>query len=253
MSSSEESLFIREDRCGSVLANQARGVTLRSIYQDVYGVDYPAEADPFGFVTVSELRVLSGFLAESGVTHLLDVGCGRGGPGLWIARELGVPLVGVDIVAEAVAAAPERAAAFNMCSRAQFHVASATDTGLPAARFDGAISIDALWMVLDKRAAFAELARVLRPGGGLAFTTWEPTHLDYCWYLEPAGFGNITKRRVPGSAERQIAVYEGILRHRESIAAELGPDAAEVLIAEATETPAMLDDAPRVIITATRR
>ncbi|MGH3158422.1 MAG: class I SAM-dependent methyltransferase, partial [Streptosporangiaceae bacterium] len=104
----------------------------------------------------------------------------------------------------------------------------------------------------DKAAAFRELARVLRPGGRLVFTTWEPAHLDYAWYLEPAGFAAITKQAVAGSADRQIAVYQAISHQQPALTAELGPAAAAVLVAEATETPAMLATSPYVIITAAR-
>lgn len=252
MSTTADPYFTREDRYDTVLARLADSPTLRAIYLEVYGADYPAEADPFGFVTMSELAALRRILAGSGVTRLLDIGCGRGGPGLWLARELGVPLTGVDIVAEAVAAARQQAAAFGMSSRAEFRAASATDTGLPAAAFDGAVSIDALWMILDKNAAFGELARVLRAGSRLVFTTWEPAHLDYSWYLEPAGFGDITKQVVPGSAAKQIAVYRAIARQHAAITREMGAEAAAVLLAEAAETPALLETAPRMIVTATR-
>ncbi len=33
-----------------------RSPTLRRIWHDAYGLDYPEEADPFGFVTVTDLR-----------------------------------------------------------------------------------------------------------------------------------------------------------------------------------------------------
>jgi SAM-dependent methyltransferase len=249
----EKSPSTREDRYRAVLANQARGSTLQSIYQSVYGADHPAEAEPFGFVTLTDLRMLTTILARSGTTHLLDVGCGRGGPGLWIARELNVPLVGVDIIAEAVVAAAARAADFGMSSRARFYVASATDTGLPAGGFDGVVSIDALWMVHDKLTAFGELARVLRPGGQLVFTAWEAARLPYAGFLRQTGFTDITKQEIPGSREREIAVHEAILRHREAITQELGNAAAEVLMAEAAHTPALLNENPRVIISAVRR
>jgi SAM-dependent methyltransferase len=251
MNSAEDSLLAREDRYDSVLARLGDCPTLRSIYRDVYGAEYPAEADPFGFVTVSELSAITHILAESGVTKLLDVGCGRGGPGLWIARDLGASLVGIDIVPAAVAAASERAASSGV-RQANFYAASATNTGLPAAGFDGIVSIDALWMVVDKHAAFRELARVLCPGGRLVFTTWEPVHLDYSWYLGSAGFESIAKQVTQGSAE-QIEVFESILRNKAAIVAELGVQAAEVLFDEATETPAMLGKAPRIIVSAKRR
>ena len=38
---------------------------------------------------------------ETGM-RVVDLGCGKGGPGLWVARELGVRLMGIDIVAEAI-------------------------------------------------------------------------------------------------------------------------------------------------------
>jgi SAM-dependent methyltransferase len=132
-------------------------------------------------------------------------------------------------------------------------VASATDTGLPAGGFDGVVSIDALWMVHDKLAAFGELARVLRPGGQLVFTAWEAARLPYAGFLQHAGFTGITKQEIPGSREREIAVHEAILRHREAITQELGNEAADVLAAEAAHTPALLNENPRVIISAVRR
>jgi ubiquinone/menaquinone biosynthesis C-methylase UbiE len=252
MNSAAEQRFTDEDRYQSVLARLSDSPTLKSIFMEAYGDDYPAEADPFGFVTLSELRAMADILAGSTVTRLLDVGCGRGGPGLWIARELGVPLIGMDIVAEAVAAAYQLAAAFGMAASAEFRVASGTDTRLAAAAVDAAVSIDALWMIQDKTAAFRELARVLAPGGQLVFTTWEPAHMDYAWYLRPAGFDGIVKRPLSDAVLTQIAVYDAILHCQHALIAELGPDAAGVLIAEATETPAMLAKSPRMIISAVR-
>src|SRR3954468_6130057 len=100
---------VREDRYRPVLANQARGSTLRSIYETVYGSDYPGpDVEPFGFVTVTELQRMAAVPAWSGSRHQLDVVCGRGGRGLCITARLGARLVGVAIVAEAVAEARSR-------------------------------------------------------------------------------------------------------------------------------------------------
>jgi SAM-dependent methyltransferase len=252
MNSAEDFLRTGEDRYDAVLARLGDCPTLRSIYRQVYGAEYPDDADPFGFVTASELRAMTAILADSAVTRLLDVGCGRGGPGLWLARELAASVVGVDIVPAAIEAATARAAASGV-STATFQVASAADTGLPDASFDGVVSIDAVWMILDKRAVFRELSRVLTPGGRLVLTTWEPAHLDYSWFLRPAGFEDIDKQVIEGSAQRQTRVFELILKNRAAIAAELGAAAAEVLFDEAAATPAELGTSPRMIITARRR
>ncbi|MEU8980799.1 class I SAM-dependent methyltransferase [Streptomyces sp. NPDC048309] len=247
-----EATTVDEDRYRPVLANQHSGDTLRAIYQEVYQDEYPDEVQPFGFVTLSDLRACARFFGERNVTRLVDIGCGRGGPGLWVARELGASLVGVDVVAEAVAEAARLAETFQKAPRAAFHAASATDTGLPAAEFDGAMSIDALWMVLNKVAAFEELARLLRPGSPLVFTTWAPPHLDYAWFLEPVGFQDIETVQLTASTERQLAVYERIIVQRDAIAREMGEEAAQVLVDEATEAPRLLATVPRVMVRAVR-
>jgi SAM-dependent methyltransferase len=247
-----ESSIVHEDRYRPVLANQRSGGTLRAIYREVYGDDYPDEVDPFGFVTLGDLRSFAEFLEPSEVTSLLDIGCGRGGPGLWVARELKAALTGVDVVAEAVAEAARIAESFENAPPASFHAASATDTRLPAAAYDGAMSVDALWMVVNKAAAFEELARLLTPGSPLIFTTWAPPHLDYAWFLEPAGFEDVVSEEITGSTERQLAVYERILGSREVLAREMGEAAAQVLVDEAEDAPRLLATVPRVIVTAFR-
>ncbi len=252
MSSAGEQRFINENRYRSVLARLSASPTLKAIFAEAYGDDYPVEADPFGFVSLSELRVMADTLAGSAVSRLLDVGCGRGGPGLWIARELGASLLGVDVVAEAVVAAYQHAAALGMAERAEFRVASGTDTHLPAGAFDGAVSIDALWMIQDKAAAFRELARVLSSGSPVVFTTWEPPHLDYAVFLTSAGFTGVAKRPMPDAMNAQIAVYDAILHCQPTLKAELGEDAAGIIIAEAIETPRMLQTAPRIMVSAAR-
>jgi ubiquinone/menaquinone biosynthesis C-methylase UbiE len=248
----DQEILISEERYRPVLANQATGRTLHAVYREAYGDEYSSDVEPFGFVTLSELAFIAEEQAAVSASRILDVGCGRGGPGLWVASELGAELCGVDIVAEAVDAAAERAAAHFPAVPARFHAASATDLPLPDASFDAAMSIDALWMVFDKLAALREVARVLRPGSRFIFTSWEPAHLSYRQLLEAAGFTDVVGYEIDGWRERQTAVYEGILRHRDAIAAEMGADAAAVLVAEAEEAPTMLTYAPRVVISAFR-
>ncbi|HEX9096231.1 MAG TPA: hypothetical protein VF990_09030 [Candidatus Dormibacteraeota bacterium] len=50
--------------------------TLRHIWRVVYGPDYPEEADPFSFVTVTDLHRIAGELGVGWGQTVLDLACG---------------------------------------------------------------------------------------------------------------------------------------------------------------------------------
>jgi hypothetical protein len=64
--------------------------------------DLPREVEPFSFVSAALLRHVAQALGLSPGQTLIDLGRGRGGPGLWLAREADVWLVGVDFSPVAV-------------------------------------------------------------------------------------------------------------------------------------------------------
>jgi hypothetical protein len=60
--------------------------------REAYGADYPGELQPWGVTTWWTLgRFISGLRVGAG-QHLLDLACGRGGVGLWLARATGAQL-----------------------------------------------------------------------------------------------------------------------------------------------------------------
>ena len=87
---------------------------------------------------------------------IVDLGCGNGGAGLWIARELGTKLIGIDLSAVGVTTATKRAAKLGLSERVHFQEGDITATGLSSASCDGAISLDVLALVRDKTAAINE-------------------------------------------------------------------------------------------------
>jgi SAM-dependent methyltransferase len=182
------------------------------------------------FIHVQPLRLRAGLCIGPGA-RIADLGCGNGGAGLWIARELGANLIGIDLSAGGVAAASERAQKLGLGGRAQFREGDMTATGLPSASCDGAISLDVLCFVPDKAAAINEVRRILCPGARFAFTTWDQegysTRLqaaqlaDHRPLLTEAGFDIELYEEPPAWRQQQRAVLESLLALEQELAAEL--------------------------------
>jgi ubiquinone/menaquinone biosynthesis C-methylase UbiE len=242
----------REDRYRDILSSNGKNALLVRIWREAYGVEYPEDADPFGFVTVSDLDSISSGLRIGAGAPLVDVGCGRGGPGLWVARKTGCRLTGLDIVGEAIEHAGHLRERMGMTRIATFCVGSFSSTGLNSRSQSGAMSVDAFWMVLDKPAALREMARILIPGARLVMTTWVGGEAEFERMLRAAGFRLLSCAETPGWRERQMAVYRGILRNRVSLEQQMG-SAAAVLLEEAREAPARLAVTRRCLLVAELR
>ncbi|MBS2964413.1 methyltransferase domain-containing protein [Actinocrinis puniceicyclus] len=103
---------------------------------------------------------------------VLDVGCGIGGPALYLAGDLGCRVHGVSLSARQVARAEQKAAAAGLGAQLRFEQIDALQTGLPDASFDVVWALESVMHIPDRAAFFAEALRLLRPGGVLAVGTW---------------------------------------------------------------------------------
>ena len=116
------------------------------------------------FMTAGEILALA---EQSGIgpgVRVLDLGCGIGGPGSLLTRELSCAYLGVDFSASAVALARERVGDLPC----RFAIAQVPP--LPAGAFDVALLFEAMLAIEDKDALVREIAAALRPGGRFAFT-----------------------------------------------------------------------------------
>lgn len=116
------------------------------------------------------------FLAAAGVRirdDVLDIGCGNGQTTIDAARSATAGTAfGIDLSAAMIAVAGQRAAAAGV-TNVRFEQGDAQIYPfLP--EFDVAISRTGAMFFGDLAAAFANIARALRPDGRLALLTWQP-------------------------------------------------------------------------------
>ena len=105
-------------------------------------------------------------------SRVLDVGCGLGGGSLHLANTIHCHVMGLDIVQSNVDEATVRAKSRALDHLVSFHQGDATAMPFADGTFDIIISQDAWCHVPDKDRLVADCARVIAPGGTLAFTDW---------------------------------------------------------------------------------
>jgi arsenite methyltransferase len=142
--------------------------------------------------------------------RVLDVASGNGESAIFVARQFGCQVVGVDFGPQNVGEANSRAAAERVDHLVSFIEGDAERLHFADAGFDAVICECAFCTFPDKRAAASEFARVLRPGGRIGMSDLTrsrplPPDLDgllawiaciadarpvgeYAGYLEGAGF-----------------------------------------------------------------
>jgi ubiquinone/menaquinone biosynthesis C-methylase UbiE len=111
---------------------------------------------------------LATLLAPQPGQHVIDVGAGLGGPARYLAHAHGCRVTGIDATAEFVAVASDLTRRAGLADRVRFQQASALALPFPDASFDLAWTQNVAMNIADRATMYAELHRVLRPGGRLA-------------------------------------------------------------------------------------
>ncbi len=251
----------------AVYTGTPKSPTLRRLWHEhAEGPDFPEEFGHISFVTVPQLQRMAAELRLSPGDRLADLGCGLGGPALWMTREKGANLIGIDLSSVAVEEASKRAVELGLAERAQFYQGSFADTGLEENSVDGALSEDAIQYAPDKRAFAVEAARILRQGGRLVFTAFEvdPERAaglpafgadpvaDYRPLLTEAGFSVDIYEEVFGWPEPLTTAYSALVGASAALEREMGEVATRALILEMSMTLQQKPYKRRVLVAATR-
>jgi SAM-dependent methyltransferase len=133
--------------------------------------------------------------------EILEVSCGRGGGANFVSRTFKPQrYVGVDLSQENIRLARERASRDGLT----FTIGNAERLELAAASFDVVINIEASHLYENRGRFFAEVARVLKPGGHFCYT-------DGCWAdddctddLVDAGFELLERLEITSNVLRAL-------------------------------------------------
>ena len=124
-----------------------------------------APVDEFHLGALESTQAMAPFMKLWPGMHLLDVGCGIGGPARYFAAEHQCRVTGVDLTEQYVRTAENLTRLTGLGDRVSFRRASALELPFEAGSFDGAYMIHVGMNVADKAGVFREVARVLKPGG----------------------------------------------------------------------------------------
>jgi ubiquinone/menaquinone biosynthesis C-methylase UbiE len=234
--------------------------------ENAYESEFPEVFAHIGFLTLSEGQRLVDLLGLSEGSVVVDLACGSGGPGAWVASQSGATLIGVDPSAPGLALAAQRVERVGLSQRARFVKGTFEKSHLPEACADAIMSVEALQYAPDKAAAFAEMHRLLRPGRRLAMVCFEvdPSSVEgvpvlgvdpvpnYRPLLEGAGLQVLSYEETLGWRERVERTFGAVVANAAAITTELGEPAAAAALAEATLTVEVKPYPRRVLLAAQR-
>ena len=126
------------------------------------------DQDHFGGVAANDILAAKAGIARD---HLvLDVCSGMGGPARYLAHRIGCRVVGLDFTRSRHLGAQRLTQLVKLDHLVRFEYGNALDMPFADASFDVVIGQEAWCHVPDKPRLLSECARVVKPGGAIAFT-----------------------------------------------------------------------------------
>lgn len=143
---------------------------LRDAGKDIerLGIDDLAPIDELHSRRRAATVELGRMLAPQPGQHIIDLGSGLGGPARYLAQTYQCQVTGIDLTTAFVVAAEELTRRCGLAGLVRFRQGSVLDLPFAAASFDLAWSQNVAMNIADRAGWYAEIHRVLRPGGRLA-------------------------------------------------------------------------------------
>lgn len=167
--------------------------------------------------------------------HILDIGCGLGGPARYIAKRFQCKVSGIDITPEFVDAANKLTALVRMQAQVKIELGDGQNLPYASSSFEWAYAQHVTMNVPDRPKFFAQAWRVLKPGASFALTehglgpTGQPLHpvpwsadgsgaylvtpAETRTFLEQAGFEDIV---IEDTGAKYLAGYKTMIEKAES-------------------------------------
>ena len=111
---------------------------------------------------------LAGAMQLKAADHVLDIGCGLGGPARLLAQEFDCRVTGIDLTEDFCRAATVLSEWVGLNDRVSFQQADATALPFNQDQFDAATTIHVAMNIEPKHQLYQEAKRVIKPGGVFA-------------------------------------------------------------------------------------
>lgn len=159
---------------------------------------------------------------------VLDAGCGVGGSSIWLAKNIGCRVIGIDINQNFISTAKGVAGDRGLGKLVHFYTMDFCHPRFPNGVFDVIGALESSCYAKDKQGFLAEMSRLLKPGGRLviadgyknqdtrgldiALKGWAvpniPTVTEFSDYLNKAGFNNVSYEDISNKvAPSSMRIY----------------------------------------------
>jgi SAM-dependent methyltransferase len=165
----ETTVKVREHYSAPGLTDRIRSTLATIASEDqTLSVTQLAPLDQFHIRGVQATTELAGSARIEPRTRVLDLGCGIGGPARQLTVNFGCKVVGIDLSPGFIDAATYPTARCGLSDQVTFQVGEALSLPFEDAAFDAVFLQHVAMNIADRAALYAEVRRVLTPGGRFA-------------------------------------------------------------------------------------